>query len=656
MIVLSVSDINKTYGTDVILENISFHINEGEKVGIVGVNGAGKTTLLNILSGELKPDSGNVFIAKETSLGYLKQRDQFDSEKTVMEEVQGIFGHLEEMEKEIEDLTHRIAEMSEGGAANPESTALWNRLTTLQHEFEEKGGYTYKSEIKGVLSSMAFTDDYMDQKTGRLSGGERTRLALACLLLSKPDILFLDEPTNHLDIGTLKWLEQYLKAYKGTLIIISHDRYFLDQVTDNTIEIMNRKAKKYGGNYSAFAEKKRAEREAQQRAYDKQQKEIKHHEEVIREFKSRKTERMEKQAKARQSMLSHIERLERPEKEGRSMRLSFNQTLKSGNDVLYGENLGKSFYTDEGIRKLFRNVNFDIKRGERISIVGANGVGKTTLLRIITQEIEPGEGYLRIGHNVEIGYYDQGQQLLNDSLTVLDEVHEAYHSYTERELRTILGSFIFTGDMVFRTVGSLSGGEKARLSLLKLMMSGANVLVLDEPTNHLDIQSKEVFEDALLDYPGTVITVTHDRYFLNRIPDRIMELTPDGIVEYLGKYDYYVEKKEEIQSGKAYLREMKEEKEKQAEKPLSAAEERERKKKREAEERRLKREAERLENLIESLEEELASIEESLSDSEVLKDPVKIGELGRASEEKNKALEEAMEAWEEVSKNLLQYS
>lgn len=651
MIVLSVSDVNKSYGTDVILENVSFHINQGEKVGIIGINGAGKTTLLNILSGEIKADSGNVFISKETTLGYLKQRDQFDPSKTVIQEVQHIFGNLEDMEKEIEELTSRISE-----AGEESNKGLWERLSYLQREFEEKGGYTYKSEIKGILSSMAFTEDYMDQRIGELSGGERTRLALACLLLSKPDILFLDEPTNHLDIGTLKWLEQYLKAYKGTLVLISHDRYFLDQITDHTVEIMNRKAKKYSGGYSRFAEKKKAEREAQQRAYDKQQKEIKHHEAVIREFKSRATERMEKQAKARQSMLSHIERIDKPEKEGKTMKLSFHQTLKSGNDVLYAEDLGKSFYTDEGVKRLFKSVSFDIKRGERISLVGSNGVGKTTLLKIIVQDMEPTEGYLRIGHNVELGYYDQGQQLLNDDLSVLEEIHEAYHKYTERELRTILGSFLFTGDMVFRKVGSLSGGEKARLSLLKLMMSGANVLVLDEPTNHLDIQSKEVFEDALMDYPGTVITVTHDRYFLNKVPDRILELTPDGIKEYLGKYDYYVEKKAEIQSGKAYLREMKEQKESSTDKVLSAAEERELKKKREAEERRLTRESERLESLIEALETEIAKLDEEMCSPDNLTDIEKLGKLDASSKEKKEELEEAMEAWEEVSKKLLQYT
>ncbi|MBQ6662261.1 MAG: ABC-F type ribosomal protection protein [Firmicutes bacterium] len=662
MIILSASDIKKSYGTDVILENISFHVNAGDKVGIIGANGAGKTTLLNILSGQLPYDSGNIFVAKETTIGYLKQRDQFDPNRTVMEEVRDIFGELEAMEKEIQELNERIAAAPASGQ-QAESAALWNRLGTLQDEFARRGGYTYKSEIRGVLTSMAFGEKTLDQKTGSLSGGERTRLALACLLLRKPDILFLDEPTNHLDIGTLKWLEQYLKAYSGTLILISHDRYFLDQVVDHVFEVSNKHLTCYTGNYTAFAEKKRLLRDAQLKAYTKQQTEIRRQEDLIRRYKERGTEKLAKRAASREKRLSHVERLEKPEAERRAMKIGFDQNIQSGSDVLLAEGLAKTFYGKDGPRELFHDVNFDIKRGERICIVGANGVGKTTLLRIITEETEPSAGYLRIGHNVEFGYYDQGQMLLSDDLTVIDEIHETYRLYKEGELRNILGRFLFTGDMVFRQVGSLSGGEKARLSLLKLMMGGANVLVLDEPTNHLDIASKEAFEEALEEYPGTVITVTHDRYFLNRVPDRILELTPEGMTEYLGKYDYYVEKKEALGSGKAYLRQLADGTqeassaresggnrrddavERAGTGGLSAAAEREQKKKREAEERRRKREIERLEALIAELEEKIKAGEQEMLKPENQADHTALARIGSRIQAEKEELEAVYEEW-----------
>ncbi len=634
MIILSASEIGKSYGTDVILENISFHINEGDKVGIIGVNGAGKSTLLNILTGELSQDTGSFFIAKDTTVGYLRQRDSFDDDKTVIEEVDDIFFGLASMEKEINELSELIARSDES-----EHDALWKKLNALQHEFESRGGYTYKSEINGVLSSMAFGEEYYDRPTGSLSGGERTRLALACLLLKKPDLLFLDEPTNHLDIGTLKWLEQYLKSYKGTLVLVSHDRYFLDQVVNNIFELSNHKMACYRGNYSEYAEKRRALREAAFKAYDKQQAEIKRQEDLIRRYKERGTEKLAKRAASREKRLSHIERVDKPTGENKKIRINFHQDLQSGNDVLIGEGISKSF----GTRELFKNASFDIKRGERICIVGPNGIGKTTLLKIMIGHAEASSGYIKQGFNTEFGYYDQGQQLLDDSLTVMDEIHNEYRRYTDGEIRGILGRFLFTGDMVFRSVGSLSGGEKARLALLKLMMSGANVLVLDEPTNHLDIESKEAFEDALFDYPGTLITVTHDRYFLNKIPDRIFELEHDGITEYLGKYDYYVEKKESIKSGVSYLREMREENAPSSK--LSAAEERERKKRLEAEERRQRREKERLEKLIEDIEEEIGALEKELCDPDNFANYELLASLSERIAALKSELEDTYEAW-----------
>ena len=640
MIILSASGISKAYGTDVILKDISFHVNEGDRVGMIGGNGAGKTTLMNILAGRIKPDEGDVFVSGDLSVGYLAQRDEFNSDKTVIEEVGEIFRPLELMEKEMEELNHRIA-----SAPAEEQDALWDRLTRLQTEFDRRGGYTYRSEMNGILTSMAFGEEYYGQRTDSLSGGERTRLALACLLMKKPDLLLLDEPTNHLDIGTLKWLEQYLKNYRGTLIIISHDRYFLDQSVDRIFEVEDHGLKCYNGNYTAYAEQKRRDREAAMRAYTKQQEEIRRQEDLIRRYKERGTEKLAKRAASREKRLEHVERLEKPKGDKRSIKIDFKQDLKSGNDVLKGENISKSF----GSRELFRNVDFDIKRGERICMVGANGIGKTSLLKIMTGRDTAFSGYLRLGQNVEFGYYDQGQQLLDDRVTVLEELHKDHRLETEGSLRNILGRFLFTGDMVFRTVGDLSGGEKARLALLKLMMSGANCLVLDEPTNHLDIASKEAFEEALGDYPGTVIVVTHDRYFLNRIPDRILELSEDGLTEYLGRYDYYVNKKEELASGKAYLLDMKSKSASESPAPeeaaVSAREQRELKKKQETEQRRLRRESERLEKLIEQLEQEIEDIQERMSDPALAADHVKLADLAEIMEDRKNELEDAYEKW-----------
>lgn len=656
MIVLSAKDIGKTYGVDTIIENVSFHINQGDRVGIVGANGAGKTTLLNILTGERSADTGEIFLSQNTTVGYLKQKDQFNSENTVIEEVEKIFVDMRAMEQEMTDLSHKISEMGE------ESEALLERFARLQDVYKNRGGYTYKSEMNGVLNSMAFGPEFYNKKISTLSGGERTRLALACLLLSKPDLLFLDEPTNHLDIGTLKWLEQYLKGYKGTIVIVSHDRYFLDQMANRIFEVEHHKLKCYEGNYSQYAEKKKALREAEMRAYNKQQTEIKRQEEMIRRFKQHGTEKLAKRAASREKKLEHMERLDRPEAAVGKMKIHFRQEFQSGNDVVYAENLSKSFGFGANRKELFHGVGFDIKRGERICIVGPNGVGKTTLLKMIMEELSPESGYLKIGHNVQFGYYDQGQLLLNNSATVMDEVHDSYRLYKDSEIRSILGRFLFKNEQVFLNVGSLSGGEKARLSLLKLMMSGANVLILDEPTNHLDIDSKEVFEEALMDYPGTVIVVSHDRYFLNRIPTRILELDRTGMTEYLGAYDYYVEKKASIESGKKYLSELsgafgesgqKNSANQNSQAPasqsqLSSAEERALKKQKEAEERRLKREKERLEALIAELEERISANECEMCKEENLSNHKYLSELDEENSRIRTELDEAYEKWMEL--------
>ncbi len=638
MIVLSANNLTKTYGTDVIIDKASFHLNAGDKVGIIGRNGAGKTTLLNMLAGKLPCDEGEFFVSQNTKIGYLKQRDNFSGEGTVIEEIEGIFAGLKELEKEI-------ARLSGDVARNPHDARLIDRLDDLQRRFEREGGYTYKSEIIGILNSMAFDESFYNKKISSLSGGERTRLALAALLLEKPDILFLDEPTNHLDIGTLKWLEQYLEAYRGTIMVVSHDRYFLDRTVNRIFEVENHKVYSYQGKYSDYAAQKKIRRETELRAYNNQQREIARQEEMIRKMKQHGTEHLAKRAASREKRLDMIERIERPESEMGKMKIHFKENFPSGGDVIIAENLEKGFGRGAERRELFRGVNLDIKRGERICILGPNGVGKTTLLRVILGELSPDAGYLKIGHNVDFGYYDQGQLLLNDSNAVLEELKESYRLYTDTEMRGILGRFLFRGEDVFLPVGSLSGGEKARLSLLKLMLSGANTLILDEPTNHLDIESKEVFEEALLEFPGTVIVVSHDRYFLQRIPTRILELTPEGAVEYLGKYDYYLEKKSEGISGKKYFSKASG---KTGKAPANSAEERRLKKEREAELRRRARLSEKLETEISELEDEISKIEQELCKPENMTNYEKLTELGKRREAAMARLTEAYDEWEKA--------
>ena len=654
MIILSANSISKIYGTDVIIDKASFHVNAGDKVGIVGRNGAGKTTLLNMLTGELGIDEGEFFVSQSTRIGYLKQRDNFLRENTVMESMDNIFSHLHKLEEEIHLTADKVA-------ANPSDRSLQERLDSLQQQYADGGGYTYKSEITGILSSMAFGPEFYNKKISSLSGGERTRLALAALLLEKPDLLLLDEPTNHLDIGTLKWLEQYLSAYKGTVMIVSHDRYFLDRTVNRIFEVENHKVYCYEGNYTAFAAKKSQRRETELRAYNNQQREIARQEEMIRRMKQHNTEKLVKRAQSREKRLAHIERLERPEGEAGRMKIHFKQNFQSGNDVIAAEGLAKEFGRGREKKLLFENVSLDIKRGERICIVGPNGVGKTTLLRMIMGELTPTEGRLKLGHNVAFGYYDQGQLLLDEKNTVLEELKESYRLYTDTEMRSILGRFLFRGDDVFLPVGSLSGGEKARLSLLKLMLSGANTLILDEPTNHLDIDSKEVFEAALLEFPGTAVIVSHDRYFLQKIPTRILELTREGINEYLGQYDYYVEKKEQPGSGKKYLNEMRGSAgnavaaaEKGGAKGLSAAEQRALNKQREAEERRRARLLEKLENEITQLEEKDAQLERQLLSQENMADYQLLAKLSKEREEVSARLSAAYEEWARAEENFTQ--
>ena len=645
MIVISANNLTKEYdGSNTVLNKVSFAINKGERVGIIGINGAGKSTLLKILSGQLPHEGGDFFVSSDLRIGYLEQDGGFDSDRTVIEEVNKVFEHFPEMEKEMEKLL-----------AEEELT----RYEQLRERYERMGGYMYQSEIRGILTSMSFDESMYNKKISTLSGGEKTRLALAILLLEKPDILFLDEPTNHLDIGTLKWLEQYLKGYRGTMIIVSHDRYFLNETVNRIFEIEHARLNIYEGNYNFYAAERRNRREAEMRQYEKQQKEVQRQEEMIRRFKQRGTEKLAKRAASREKRLSAMELMQRPDQSKGKLKLNFQQNFQSGKDVLLAENLSKSFGYGINRVELFRGVSIDVKRGERVCIVGANGIGKTTLIRMLMGDLVSTTGHIRVGHNVQFGYYDQGQQLLNDNNTVIEELQDAYSLYSEGELRNILGRFLFRGEEVFQEVGSLSGGERARLSLLKLMMSGANTLILDEPTNHLDIESKEVFEEALLEFPGTCLIVSHDRYFLNRIPTRIMELTEAGLVNYLGKYDYYVEKKQQlIESGSKYVAGLAKattaegvafaSEDTEEKTGLSAAEERKRKKEIEAEERRLRRKRESLEKEIERLEDEISKAHEELQKPEVMTDHEKLQSLSDKMAEDKDRLDACYEQWLEL--------
>ena len=451
MIILSAKDIKKEYGTDVILEGITFSVNEGERIGLVGPNGAGKTTLLEMLAGNIDPSSGSIFVSRDTNIGYLKQRDSFTGDGTVIEEMEEIFRPLMDMENEMNRISHLAP-----GLSGADQKEMLEQYEDLREEFEQRGGYRFRSDVRGILKSMAFTEDYFDKPVSQLSGGERTRLALAALLLKNPDILFLDEPTNHLDIGTLKWLEQYLASYKGTIIVVSHDRYFLNETVTRILDIERGKLRSYDGNYDEYASRKKEIREEELRRYKNQQAEIARQEDMVRRMKQRGTEKLAKRAASREKKLAAIDRLSAPEAEVGKMKIHFREKFKSGNDVLFAEDLAKSFGYGMNEKKLFENVGFDIKRGERICIVGANGIGKTTLIRMITGELKPNAGYIKKGHNVEIGYYDQEQRLLNEDNTVFDEMKDAYHLYTDTEVRSILGRFLFRGDDVFLPIRALS--------------------------------------------------------------------------------------------------------------------------------------------------------------------------------------------------------
>lgn len=533
--ILSCSHISKAFGTDVIIEDVSFHVEDYEKAAIVGINGAGKSTLLKIIVGELPADHGDVILAKGKTLGYLAQHQDLASNQTIFEELMEVKRDVILMEERIRSL-----EVEMKHASGLELEHMLELYTRLNHEFELANGYAYKSEITGVLKGLGFEEQEFTKAISTLSGGQKTRISLGKLLLSKPDVILLDEPTNHLDMESIAWLETYLMNYKGAVIIVAHDRYFLDRVVTKIIELDQGHSAMYQGNYSAYSEKRAMLREAKLKAFLNQQQEIKHQEEVITKLKSFNREKSIRRAESREKMLAKIEVLDKPAEVNDEMNIRLEPNIISGNDVLTVRGLGKSF----GENHLFSHVDIDVKRGERLAIIGNNGTGKTTLLKIINQMLPADTGEITLGSKVHIGYYDQEHQVLHMEKTLFDELQDTYPDLNNTRIRNILAAFLFTGDDVFKRVKDLSGGERGRVSLAKLMLSNANVLILDEPTNHLDITSKEILEHALNQYTGTVLYVSHDRYFVNKTATRILELTGETFLNYIGNYDYYLEKKE----------------------------------------------------------------------------------------------------------------
>lgn len=535
--ILSCQNISKAFVENQVLKNVSFHIEDHEKAAIVGINGAGKTTLLRIIVGEMTPDDGQVVLAKDKTLGYLAQNSTVDTSHTIYEELLSVKADLLRLEEKIRECENNMKH-AEGDALED----LMRQYTSLTHAFEIGGGYLYRSELVGVLKGLGFTEDEFSKPVATLSGGQKTRVALGRLLLQNPDLIILDEPTNHLDMNSIAWLETYLLNYKGAVLIVSHDRYFLDRIAGKVIEIDQSKATTFMGNYSDYAVKKEQLRVAAWNAYMNQQRDIKHQEEVIEKLKSFNREKSIKRAESREKMLDKIEVIEKPSEVRTDMKLTLTPRILSGNDVLTVEHLSKSFDS----HKLFTDVNFEIKRGEHVAIIGDNGSGKTTLLKILNGLVPADQGTFRLGSNVEIGYYDQEHHVLHSEKTLFEEISDDYPYLNNTQIRNVLAAFLFTGEDVFKRISDLSGGERGRVSLAKLVLSNANFLILDEPTNHLDIMSKEILEDALNGYEGTILYVSHDRYFINRTAHRILDLTEGQFISYVGNYDYYLEKHDTV--------------------------------------------------------------------------------------------------------------
>lgn len=636
--ILSCQNISKSFLDETILKNVSFQINQYDRLAIVGINGAGKTTLLKIIMGQMSADEGNVFIASDTTIGYLAQHQSHDSDKTIYDEVLSVMQHIIDLENKIRQTEHQMKEL-----LGDELSTLLETYTRLTHEFEQLNGYAYKSEVIGVLKGLGFNEEDFDRKINSLSGGQKTRVALSRLLLSKPDLIILDEPTNHLDMDSIAWLETYLSNYKGTVIVVAHDRYFLDKIVTKVVGLENGTSHMYTGTYTEFAAKRAMVRESELKQYLNQQKEIKHQEEVIEKLKSFNREKSIKRAESREKMLSKIEVIEKPLEFDSNMKLRLTPSTISGNDVLSVTGLKKSF----GNNTLFEDLNFEIKRGEKVAIIGNNGTGKTTILKIINSIIKSDAGQIKTGAKVNIGYYDQEHQVLNSENTLFEEISDEYPTMDNTNIRNLLAAFLFTKDDVFKKIKDLSGGEKGRLSLAKLMLSKANFLVLDEPTNHLDITSKEILEDAINNYEGTVLYVSHDRYFINKTATRILDLTKGQLINYIGNYDYYLENKEHLES--IYLTDNTINITSTSSSPVSSSNaDWQAQKEEQARLRKIANEIKKIEAEIEKLEARNDEIDDLLSQEEYYSSPSKLVPLNTERQENEQRLEELMERWEEL--------
>lgn len=641
MIILSCRHLTKSFGIDEILRDVTFNINEGEKVGLIGPNGEGKSTLFKILTKQLDYDSGELFLDKNKTLGYLSQNLSLDSVNTIYDEMLSVFSSLTELEDKIKTLEEKLNEPYDASKEEYHNKLIKD-YTLSQELYENRGGYTFRGEISRVLKGLGFLEEDFNNQIINLSGGQKTRLALCKLLLRKPDLLLLDEPTNHLDLEAIEWLEEYLNGYKGTVFVISHDRFFLDSVTNTTFELIGGKIHCYNASYTKFLELRKKDIEARLKAYNLQQAEIKRQEEIIEKFRSFNREKSVRAAESRQKALDKMDRLEAPEVIKEASKISFETLVKSGNDVLHIENLKKSYDS-----LLFENVNLDLKRGEKVALIGENGRGKTTLFKIIMGMLKQDSGSVSLGKNVFTGYYDQEQSNLNLHKTIIDEVWDDFPNLTTTEVRNYLASFLFTGDDVFKEISLLSGGEKCKINLLKLMLSKANLLLLDEPTNHLDIMSREALEDAILSYDGTLIVISHDRYFLNKVINKIVELQENGLKTYLGNYNYYMDKKanpnryedidEEINQGKT---------------KTQIKEERKKKKSAEKSARALRAQLRDVEKLIPQKEEELEKLQGMLCTEEVYSNPEESVRVNKEINSIQEEIDSLYATWEELSESL----
>lgn len=637
---LACQNISKAFGTKEVLRDVNFHINEKEKIAIVGINGSGKTTLLKIIMGEEMPDNGQVIIAKDTTIGYLSQHQDISFDNTIYGEMLATKQYILDLETSIRKLEKDMKH-----AEGEELEKILETYNRLSSKYDRDNGYSYESEITGVLKGLGFSPEDYDRHINTLSGGQKMRIALGRLLLTRPDLIILDEPTNHLDMPSISWLEGFLASYSGSVLIVSHDRYFIDRIVTKVIEIDNKKATIYHGNYTYFADKRAELRASMMKAYLNQQAQIKHQEAVITKLKQFNREKSIKRAESREKMLDKIDVLDKPTEIASEMRLTLEPSVESGNDVLTVSHLAKSF----GKEALFTDLDFEIKRGEKVALIGGNGTGKTTILKMINHIVSKDAGTIALGSRVHIGYYDQEHQVLSLHKTIFEEISDAYPDLNNTKIRNVLAAFLFTGDDVFKKIEDLSGGERGRVSLAKLMLSPANFLILDEPTNHLDIQSKSILEDAIRSYTGTVLVVSHDRYFINRIATRILELKDQKLYSFIGNYEYYDSHKEQVYTAAAAVAPESADSVPDTTVPVSSAKDDYRKQKEEqARIRKKENDIKKTEQQIEQIEAEISEIDQEFEKPEIATNSAKLGELSKKREELSSKLSALYEAWEDL--------